>query len=150
MGLRYHSLLRETIYFLYHSRKLVVYIFKYLYYKFSYNSKYLITYNHQNNKKNVLFYLKSDSWWVLVLMPAKGDSPINFTVAIFWKTACIDVRLNSDERQIWDSQSVYSYCLSVVLEVLALVNRNNDLQHWWLMKSYPYIIFNPYKSLLAS
>lgn len=52
MEFRY-SLLKNAIYFIYHSRKLIAYICKYIYYKFSYNSKYLITYNYGNTKKNL-------------------------------------------------------------------------------------------------
>lgn len=83
MGLRYHSLLRETIYFLYHSRKLVVYICKYLYYKFSYNSKYLITYNHQNNKivkKNINNYKLTDS---LSIVRTKIDNVVLYNRILF-------------------------------------------------------------------
>ena len=76
MGFRYHSLLKSTIYFLYHSRKLIAYICKYIYYKFSYNSKYLITYNYNNNKiikKNLYNYKPNDS---LSIVRAKNNDVV--------------------------------------------------------------------------
>lgn len=76
MRLRYHSLLKTTIYFIYHSRNLIAYLCKYIHYKLSYNSNYLITYNYKNNKivrKKLENYKSEDT---LSIVKTKTDNVV--------------------------------------------------------------------------
>ena len=82
MEFRY-SLLKSTIYFIYHSRKLIAYICKYIYYKFAYNSKYLITYNYGNSKiikKNLENYSAEDA---ISLVRTKKDNIVLYHRILF-------------------------------------------------------------------